>query len=115
MIHASLHRDTQRYSGRLKAAQLAQLQADGWSVDRMTLTATPRQLRLAMVDVGIDPSIIDQMIAAMPDGIDKTKAHTEWEYALEISRSHPLVELMIQTLGRSAEDADNLFIAAQSY
>jgi hypothetical protein len=67
---------------------------------------TPRQFRLALIAIGISPTAIDSLLA------DDEAALTEWQYAQEIRRGHPLVESLRVSLGKTAEEVADLFAAA---
>jgi len=72
-------------------------------------SATPRQLRLALIDEGIMPSDIEAALNAITDPTERVKALTEWEYALTYERNHPLVETLGQVFEKSSDDLDDLF------
>ena len=65
---------------------------------------TPRQFRLALLAVEIDPA----NITAMLDG----ESLIEWEYASSIRRDHPLIDSLADTLGKTSEEVDAIFINA---
>ena len=67
---------------------------------------TPRQIRLALIEIGL----YDAATAAISSA--GQAAMIEWEYATQIERGHPLVAAMAAALGRSEQDIDNLFILA---
>jgi hypothetical protein len=69
---------------------------------------TPRQFRLALIGIGISPAAISAMLAG------DEAALTEWDYAQEIRRDHPLVESLRLTLGKSPEQVDAVFAAASA-
>lgn len=71
---------------------------------------TMRQARLALHAAGL-LSQVDTVIDSMEEP-EKTAAKIEWEYALELKRSHPLVASLSSSLGLSETDIDNLFIQA---
>jgi hypothetical protein len=70
---------------------------------------TPRQLRLALLKNGVNPSAISQAIQAIPDENIKQAALIEWEYAIYFERSHPLINSMASQLGMQASTVDDLF------
>jgi hypothetical protein len=73
---------------------------------------TPRQLRIALIQTGISPSVIDAQIEAIPDPVQKEIASAEWEYALEIKKEHPLVAMMAVNLNLSEQQVNDIFSVA---
>jgi len=71
-------------------------------------TATPRQIRLAMLSLGITPNQIDAMIG------DNEAAKIEWHYASVIKRDHPLVVSLGTALNKTTEEIDALFQYAKT-
>jgi hypothetical protein len=69
---------------------------------------TPRQFRLALLGIGISPAAISAMLAG------DEAALTEWDYAQEIRRDHPLVESLRLALGKSPEQVDAVFATASA-
>jgi hypothetical protein len=67
---------------------------------------TPRQFRLALLADGISPAAISGMLA------NDEAALTEWDYAQEIRRDHPLVESLRLALGKTTAEVDAVFSAA---
>jgi hypothetical protein len=67
---------------------------------------TPRQMRLALLARGISPAMIAGMLAG------NEAAMIEWEYSLEILRTHPLVTSMASAMGMEDSDVKALFTAA---
>jgi len=70
---------------------------------------SPRQLRLAMLAGGINPSTVTAAIDAIPDAAQKAAALVEWEYAIWFERTHPLINSLAAGLGLTSDDVDNLF------
>lgn len=68
---------------------------------------SPRQLRLAMIEAGIDLAAIDHIIAG------NRTAEIEWEYATEINRSHVLLNQLADMMGLTTEQVDAVFAAAR--
>jgi len=75
-------------------------------------TCSPRQLRIALIQTGISPSAIDSQINAIPDLIQREIAYAEWEYALEIKKEHPLVQMMAINLNLTEQEVSNIFSLA---
>jgi len=77
---------------------------------RLPTVASARQIRLALVDVGLLDSVQDAF-ADLAEPL-KTKAQIEWEYATEIEKNSPLIQNLYPKLGLSKEQLDDLFVAA---
>lgn len=73
---------------------------------------TQRQLRLELLSRGIDPESVVTMLNAIPDAAARSAALIEWEYALTIDHTHPLVVSMAGALGLTDEIMDDIFIQA---
>ena len=69
---------------------------------------TPRQIRLALTQLGLRQTVEQAVAAGSQDLKDW------WEYALDIERDHPLIEAMAQQLGITGEQVDGLFQLAAS-
>lgn len=63
----------------------------------------PRQIRLALTQLGLRDHV-EQAVAA-----GDANLRDWWQYSLEYRRDHPLVEQMIQDLGVTAQQADDLW------
>lgn len=74
---------------------------------------TPRQIRQAWVLMGKQLSEIDDAINALPEPYE-TMAKIEWEYSISVKRKNPLVEMLGQSQGYSADDLDALWVLAAS-
>lgn len=70
---------------------------------------TPRQLRLLLLQMGIQLTAIDQYIEAIVDPAQKAIAKVEWEYASEYKRDHQLVVQIGEALGMTSEQMDEGF------
>ena len=70
---------------------------------------SPRQLRLALLSVGVDPANIVTAINAIPDPAQKAGAMVEWEYAIWFERNHVLITSLAGALGLTSDDVDNIF------
>ncbi|OAP35812.1 hypothetical protein AU381_16635 [Sinorhizobium glycinis] len=73
---------------------------------------TARQLRLGLLEGGISPSQVSAAIVAMPTGADKDRAQIEWEYAVTVGRTHPLISNIGAALGLTDEQIDAMWGAA---
>jgi hypothetical protein len=77
-------------------------------------SVTPRQMRLALIANGIDIDAVKAQVDAIPDPAQRQAAQVEWEYALDVKRTHPLIEMLAQGLGFTDSQVDDLFIAASA-
>ena len=75
-------------------------------------TCSPRQLRIALIQTGISPSLIDAQIDGISDPVQKEIARAEWEYALEIKKEHPLVGMIAASLNLTEQQVTDIFILA---
>lgn len=78
-------------------------------------TCTPRQFRLALIDSGYDLNQIQTMLENISDESERKKALVEWEYSIEIVRTHPLISTFSDQLGLTETDLDNIFFLTQTY
>jgi len=77
---------------------------------RLPRVATARQIRLALLDVGLLDSV-QNAFADLEEPL-KTRAQIEWEYATEIDKNSPLIQKLYPKLGLTEEQLDDLFVAA---
>jgi 2,4-dienoyl-CoA reductase-like NADH-dependent reductase (Old Yellow Enzyme family) len=90
----------------LKAAHAEQIATIQGVPVKNSGEVTPRQIRLAMLQTGLDLVAITAMLSQDP------AAFIEWEYAEVIRRDHPLVIQMGEALNIPAEQIDDLFALA---
>jgi hypothetical protein len=76
---------------------------------------TPRQFRIAMVQMGLNPDMVGIMIDNIEDENERKVAKIEWEYSLVIKRAHPLITTFGLEFGLSSKDIDDLFILAKTF
>jgi hypothetical protein len=76
---------------------------------------TPRQFRLGLLDFGIDPDSITNMIQQIPDEEERKRVMITWEYAVMIEKNNPLILQFAQILGFSTSDVDEIFRLANQY
>lgn len=76
---------------------------------------TPRQFRLAMLQTGLNPDMIDIMIDGIQDEMERKVARIEWEYSIAIKRTHPLISTFASELGLTTKDINDLFILANTF
>jgi hypothetical protein len=69
-------------------------------------SVTMRQARLALLEAGLLETV-NAALANAPEA-----AQIEWEYAMTIEKDNPLIVGLVETLGLSDEQLDQLFINA---
>ena len=69
---------------------------------------SPRQIRLALIIMGISLSDIDANLDLLPEPT-KSLAKVSWEYSLEFYRDDPLVDSVASLLGWTSEQTDYLW------
>ena len=76
-------------------------------------TITARQLRLALLGLGLTGAQVEAQIATMP-GTDTTReaARIEWEYATSYQRDHQLVAMLGAALGMTSDQIDTAWVGA---
>jgi len=72
-----------------------------------------RQVRLWLVNRGIDLNNIDTLIDAIEDPIVKNTVKVEWEYAPYVEIGHPWILNLANQLGLSEFDVQTAFIEAK--
>ena len=74
---------------------------------------TARQLRLALLGLGLTGAQVEAEIATMP-GSDTTReaARIEWEYATSYQRDHQLVAMLGAALGLTEAQIDSAWMEA---
>jgi hypothetical protein len=75
---------------------------------------TMRQARLALLQSGLLASI-EAAIDAIEDETEKAAVRIEWEYAMDVDRTHAWVQSLATGLGLSETDLDNLFTLADTF
>lgn len=83
-------------------------------IDRQKLPVlSARQLRLALLDLGLTGSAVEAQIAAMPGTpAEREAAMIEWEYATTYQRDHTLVIALGAALGLTKAQIDNAWLEA---
>lgn len=81
--------------------------------ERMGKSVTMRQARLALLQAGLLPQI-EVAIEGLSEP-DKTAVKIEWEYALDVKRSHTWVIALTQQLGMTDQQLDDLFVLAETF
>jgi hypothetical protein len=72
---------------------------------------SPRQIRLALLALGITETMVDAAIATMPSP-QKEEATIAWKYSTSFEREVPAVALIGTMLGYDSIGLDQLWIAA---
>ena len=67
------------------------------------LKCTKRVLALILQELGIQYSVLKQLIDSNP------QAQLEWDLCVELERSNPLIDIIGQELGLTPVDIDNIF------
>jgi hypothetical protein len=75
-------------------------------------TISPRQIRLALLSLGITQENVKTLINALPSPTNE-QALIAWEYSTFFERNAPLVEDLGNALGLTTEQLDALWIAAK--
>lgn len=70
------------------------------------------QLRLGILAAGLTLEGIDAAIAGIEDQTQRVRVQTYWEFATQFERSHPLVAGMVQLLGLTEQQTDELWRSA---
>jgi hypothetical protein len=78
-------------------------------------TCTPRQFRLGLLDYGIDPDSITNMILSIEDEVERKRVLITWEYAIIIEKNNPLITQFAQQLNVSQEGIDEIFRLGNLY
>lgn len=81
---------------------------------RTSMVVTMRQARRAMLSAGVLSSV-EVALNAIVDDTERQEALIEWEYATEMKRDYPWVQMMASQLGMDEEQLDNLFILAATF
>lgn len=71
-----------------------------------SVVASPRQIRLALLQLGLLPAATTWLEGA------SEATRIEWDYATEFRRDHPMWPVAAAALGKTDTDIDNLFALA---
>ncbi len=74
---------------------------------------TPRQIRLALLSIGVYPADIDAALENLSEP-EKSEAIINWKYAIDFKRDNPLVEQVGAMIGKTAQEIDDLWIYAST-
>lgn len=78
-----------------------------------TQSVSPRQIRLALLQMGISMSTIDSALASLSEPT-KSQAIVEWNHASYFERNWPLVSAVAAILGWTDSQLDDLWILAST-
>lgn len=73
-----------------------------------------RQVRLWLINKGIDLNTVDELINNIEDPIIRNTVKIEWEYAPYVEYKHPWIMNLAIQLGLTENDVQNAFIEAQN-
>lgn len=76
-------------------------------------SVSARQIRLWLINNGIQLIQVEQAINDIQDPIVRETTKVEWEYAPYVERNHPMLGPLGQALGLSQQQIDQAFISAQ--
>ncbi len=98
----------------LDDADLAQRAIDAQFVAAAPVpTITARQLRLALLGLGLTGAQVEAQISAMPGtATTREAARIEWEYATSYQRDHQLVAMLGAALGMTSDQIDTAWVGA---
>lgn len=85
-----------------------------WSIPSPIIpqTISARQVRIWLIQNGIQLSAVESAIETMEDPTLKEITKVEWEYAPYIERNHPMLTPLAQVLGLTQQQLDQAFIDA---
>jgi hypothetical protein len=72
-----------------------------WRAGTMKPRAHAYQVREWLIDNGIDPDTVPQILSAsIADEVELKKALSRWEYVTDVPQDHPLVALVAAQIGK---------------
>jgi hypothetical protein len=74
-----------------------------------TISVSPRQMRTALLFNGITSTAIDEMIANIPDPMQREAIAIAWEYSLSFDKDNEYLKSMAEMMKMSQEQIDVLF------
>lgn len=77
-------------------------------------SVSARQIRLWLINNGIQLTQVDSAINSIEDPITRETVKVEWEYAPYVERNHPMLVPLAQALGLTEQQIDQAFIVAQN-
>jgi hypothetical protein len=90
-----------------------QAEADLNKLRAWSIPVTPRQFKLALLDIDVYPETVEEAIATIEDAKLRTAAQIEWREASVFRRDHPLLAQIAPLLGATDEMLDAIFLNAQ--
>lgn len=78
-------------------------------IQRQHMSIRNAELRKRLIAMGIDLRSINDKLNAITDTKERETAEVEWEYAIDVSRMHPLVLSIGKSIGLTPEQLDDLF------
>jgi hypothetical protein len=96
-------------TGTVAAAESDLNRLRAWSIP-----VTPRQFKLALLDIDVFPDTVEAAIATIEDLKLRVAAQIEWREASTFRRDHPLLLQIAPLLGATDEQLDAIFLNAQS-
>lgn len=79
------------------------------------ISCTPRQFRLALIELNISIVTIENMLNSIQDESERKKAWVEWEYSIEIKKDHPLIISFANQLNISEQQLNEIFLLAITF
>ena len=80
----------------------------------LNISVTARQIRLALFQMGITPDTVLDALNSLPEPT-RTIALIEWQYTDVFRRDNELANDIIQNLGWTSAQLDDLFILASGF
>jgi hypothetical protein len=74
---------------------------------------TPRQIRMALLGVGITESMIDSVINGLPSPT-KEAAMIAWKFSTAFQRNNPLIPIVAQMINYNSSQLDDLWKLAST-
>jgi hypothetical protein len=105
--------DTETKLGVSITGTVEQAEADLNKLRAWSIPVTPRQFKLALLDIDVYPETVEEAIATIEDAKLRTAAQIEWREASVFRRDHPLLAQIAPLLGATDEMLDAIFLNAQ--
>jgi hypothetical protein len=106
--------DANIMQGVMITGTVEQAEADLNKLKAWSVPVTPRQFKLALLDIDVYPETVESAIATIEDQKLRTAAQIEWREASVFRRDHPLLLQIAPLLGATDEQLDAIFLNAQS-
>jgi hypothetical protein len=92
---------------------VAQAEAELNKLRAWSIPVTPRQFKLALLDIDVYPETVEAAIATVEDPRLRTTAQIEWREAIQFRRDHPILRQLAPLLGATDDMLDAIFLNAQ--